>query len=86
MNTGHVVINASEFKARCLRLLDDVAATGEPLTILKRGRPVARVLPIRDPGRVFPQQALLGSGSTRGDIIAPPLDVSDWAAERGELE
>jgi prevent-host-death family protein len=38
-------ITATRFKARCLRLLDEVAQTGEPLVITKRGRPVARVEP-----------------------------------------
>lgn len=38
-------ITASQFKARCLRLLDEVAETGETLVITKHGRPVARVEP-----------------------------------------
>ena len=39
-------IKASEFKAKCLKLMDEVAATGEPLLITKHGKPVARLLPI----------------------------------------
>jgi prevent-host-death family protein len=38
-------ITATEFKARCLRLLDEVADTGETLVVTKRGRPVVRVEP-----------------------------------------
>jgi prevent-host-death family protein len=38
-------ITASQFKARCLRLLDEVAESGEPLVVTKHGRPVARVVP-----------------------------------------
>jgi prevent-host-death family protein len=38
-------ITASQFKARCLRLLDEVAETGEALIVTKHGRPVARVEP-----------------------------------------
>ena len=38
-------ITASQFKARCLRLLDEVAETGETLVVTKHGKPVARVLP-----------------------------------------
>ncbi len=38
-------ITATQFKARCLRLLDEVAETGEPLVITKHGRAVARVEP-----------------------------------------
>jgi prevent-host-death family protein len=39
-------IDASEFKAKCLALPDDVALTGEPVTILKHGQPVAQVVPV----------------------------------------
>lgn len=35
---------AGEFKAKCLAVMDEVAATGEPVLITKRGKPVARVL------------------------------------------
>jgi prevent-host-death family protein len=38
-------ITATQFKARCLRLLDEVADTGQPLVVTKRGRPVARIEP-----------------------------------------
>lgn len=41
-------ISASKFKAQCLALLDDVAETGAEITITKRGRPVARVVPVDD--------------------------------------
>lgn len=34
-------IKAAEFKAKCLRLIDEVAATHEPRVITKRGKPVA---------------------------------------------
>lgn len=39
-------ITATQFKARCLRLLDEVAEGGEALIVTKRGKPVARVEPI----------------------------------------
>jgi prevent-host-death family protein len=38
-------ITATQFKARCLRVLDEVAETGESVVITKRGRPVARLEP-----------------------------------------
>ena len=49
---GHMAqrsIPASEFKARCLALLDEVAETKETLVVTKRGQPVARVLPVEEP-------------------------------------
>jgi prevent-host-death family protein len=38
-------ISASQFKARCLALLDEVASGGGELVVTKRGKPVARVVP-----------------------------------------
>ena len=34
-------MSASEFKAKCLKIMDEVAASGEPVTITKNGKPVA---------------------------------------------
>lgn len=42
-------IPAGRFKAQCLRLLDEVAETGETIVVTKRGKPVAKVEPIEDP-------------------------------------
>ncbi len=55
INTGGVrVVKASEFKAKCLQLMDEVAASGEEIIITKRGRPVSRLAPYRErPQTVF---------------------------------
>lgn len=45
MSQSQKEITATQFKARCLRLLDEVAETGETLIVTKHGRPVARVEP-----------------------------------------
>jgi prevent-host-death family protein len=42
-------IPAGRFKAQCLRLLDEVAETGETIVVTKRGKPVAKVEPIDEP-------------------------------------
>jgi len=42
-------IQASEFKARCLSLIDEVAATRTSLIVTKRGRPVAKLVPLDEP-------------------------------------
>lgn len=42
-------IAAGRFKAQCLRLLDEVAETGETIVVTKRGKPVAKVEPIGEP-------------------------------------
>ena len=73
-------IKASEFKAKCLQLMDEVAATGEEIVITKNGRPVSRLMPYRErPKSIF--------GIDRGKIvilgdIMEPIDV-EWEAESG---
>jgi prevent-host-death family protein len=61
-------INASEFKARCLRVLDDVQATRAEIVITKRGKPVARLSPI-GPARGSLRGAWKGMVQIRGDIV-----------------
>lgn len=67
-------IAAGEFKARCLALLDEVAESGEEIVVTKRGRAVARVVPVERP------RPLRGSVTYEGDIITPFDD--DWDANR----
>lgn len=76
-------IKATEFKARCLSILDDVARTGEPVAISKRGRIVAEVVrPGRRTAARYPQEALRGTGRTLGEIIAPAVPPEAWEAVR----
>lgn len=74
-------IRASEFKAKCLAILDEVERTGEPVTILKRGRPVARLVPPAIGQNRYPQQALFGTVEILGDIIEPVFPAEAWEAE-----
>ena len=75
---GSRTIKASEFKARCLQLMDEVADNGGEIIITKRGAPVARLVPHRKRPK-----SLFGAGRDRmkitGDIISP-IDV-EWEAE-----
>ena len=71
-------INASEFKARCLAILDRVQATGERLVILKRGRPVAELGPANVSAAQFPQKELKGTVTVVGDIVGPALPEDYW--------
>ena len=75
-------LNATDFKAGCLALLYEVARTGEIITITKRGKPVAQVVPMRPSNRRYPQDALRGTVETLGDIVSPALDSRAWEAER----
>ena len=66
-------IAAARFKAECLALLDRVAATGEELVVTKRGRAVARLVPMEQRDR----RSLLGSVEISGDLTAPVGDPWD---------
>ena len=71
------VITATQFKARCLALMDEVAATGEDLIVTKHGRPVARVVAIDPPRSLLKSVTQLVSDD---ELIAPLGDT--WDAER----
>jgi prevent-host-death family protein len=74
-------IAASTFKAQCLALLDEVALTGEPILVLKRGRPVAKIVPSTDTSGKYPQDGLEGTVEILGDVVSPVLAPEDWEAE-----
>lgn len=70
-------MRASLFKARCLKIMDDVKATGEPVVVTKRGAPVVKVVPI-----VSEDSDLFGfmAGEVRivGDVEAPAVPLKHW--------
>ena len=71
-------VKASEFRAKCHKIMDEVAATGEPVVITKYGVPVAQLVPaVQKPKTLF--GALKGSILYMGDVISP-IDV-EWNAE-----
>ncbi len=61
-------IGASEFKAKCLHLLDELEENGGGLIITKRGRPVAKVIPISAPKRSL-RGTWKGLIKIKGDIV-----------------
>lgn len=69
------------FKAQCLAVLDEVAATREPVRILKRGRPVAVLMPPVPVDERSPQATLAGTVQILGDVVSPPLAAGAWEAE-----
>ena len=77
---GVRTIKASEFKARCLKLMDEVADNGAEIVITKNGRPVSRLIPYRKkPDTLFGIDR--GKLEIHGDLDEP-LDVA-WEAEAG---
>jgi len=73
-------IPSSEFKAHCLKLLDDVEKHGSEYVVTKRGRPVARVVPIAVAKRASIFGSMAGSMEIAGDIISPIGE--QWDAEQ----
>ncbi len=75
-------IKASEFKARCLGILDEVKRTRQPVVITKRGVPVAKLFPF-DGER---KRSIFGCGRGTveflGDIIRPAADPDEWESNR----
>ena len=71
-------MKASEFKAKCLKLMDEIADSGEEIVITKRGRPVAKLAPLREtPKGWFGRDREIIR--IHGDLTEP-LDVA-WEAE-----
>ncbi len=73
-------IPVTEFKAKCLRLLEQVSKSGEPLVITKRGKPLARVT--RAAAQTRPLMGRMrGTAEEVGDIVY--FDTSgDWECNR----
>ena len=71
-------MNASDFKARCLAILDRVSATGERVVILKRGRAVAELGPPSRALAEYPQTDLQGTVTEVGDIVGPAVPDDHW--------
>ena len=72
-------VAASEFKAKCLALLDEVAENGETLVVTKRGKPVAHVVPAEEPRSLIGTVKYLVSD----DELIKPL-YEDWEPELPE--
>jgi prevent-host-death family protein len=69
-------ISAAEFKAKCLDLMDTVATTGASIVVTKRGRPVARLCPVRVQ-RKSAAGFMKGRIRILGDIVSPIDTVWD---------
>ena len=74
-------IQASEFKAKCLALMDQVARTGQTIVVTKNGRPVAELRPHRPPRARSLIGLHKGRIEIRGDIVSP-FGSRRWEAMR----
>jgi prevent-host-death family protein len=71
----HQTISVTEFKAKCLALLDQVAEGGGTVTVTKRGRPVAMVGPVKKKPFKSSENILAGKFRVTGDIAK--MDTAD---------
>lgn len=77
-----VDVPISEFKAKCLRLIEQVHKTRQPLRITRHGRPLAEVIPAGpDRKRKFLGD-MIGTAEIVGDIISPIIDLDEIEAYR----
>lgn len=68
-------IAAGQFKAQCLRLLDEVAETGETIVVTKRGKAVAKLEPLEEPRSLKGSVTFLVSDEELLEPIFEPWDV-----------
>ncbi len=72
-------VPAGEFKAHCLRIMDEVRTRREPVVITKKGVPVAKLVPADAPPRdVF--GCMIGTAEITGDLEAPVVPAGAWKA------
>ena len=71
----------SQFKAKALRVIGDVAKTKEPVVVTKRGRPVVEVVPFRG-GDDAPEPGKLSEALVFEKDIVSPIGESDWDASK----
>jgi prevent-host-death family protein len=76
-------VSAAQFKANCLRLMDEVAQQRRPITITKRGKPVAKLVPVEgEPIDLFGYMA--GTAKICGDIISP-IEDAGWTGDEENI-
>jgi prevent-host-death family protein len=70
-------IPAGTFKARCLAIMDEVAAKRQSVVITKRGKPVAKLVPVeQEKDDIF--GFMKGKGKVTGDVVSPGLTPEEW--------
>jgi prevent-host-death family protein len=70
-------IPAGTFKARCLAIMDEVQAKRQAVVITKRGKPVAKLVPVeQEKDDIF--GFLKGKVKVIGDVVSPALTPEEW--------
>jgi prevent-host-death family protein len=73
----------SEFKAKCLGMLEEVRKTRQPIRVTRFGKPVAEIVP-PSPQKSTSRRVgcMVGTGEILGDIVGPTGSLEDWEAWR----
>ncbi len=72
-------IAAGQFKARCLAIMDEVQAKREAVVITKRGKPVAKLVPVeKSKDDIFGFFKSKGKVEIKGDIVSPAFTPEEW--------
>ena len=72
-------IPAGVFKARCLAIMDEVQAKRQAVVITKRGKPVAKLIPVeQEKDDIFGFMKGKGRIEIKGDIISPATSPEEW--------
>jgi prevent-host-death family protein len=72
-------IPAGQFKARCLAIMDEVQAKRQAVIITKRGKPVAKLVPVeQEKDDIFGFMKGKGKIEIKGDIVSPVLSPEEW--------
>ena len=75
-------IGAAQFKANCLRILDEIERSGESVTVTKRGRPIAEVKPVEKAERGSIIGAMKGTVLRYDRPFDPAIEPEEWHANR----
>jgi prevent-host-death family protein len=68
---------AGTFKVHCLAVMDEVQSKRESIIITKRGKPVAKLVPVgKEKDDIF--GFLKGKGKVTGDVVSPALTPEEW--------
>jgi prevent-host-death family protein len=68
---------AGSFKANCLAVMDEVKERRESVVITKRGKPVAKLVPVdAEADSIF--NFMAGKVRIKGDVVAPALSKKEW--------
>ena len=79
-------IPAGEFKAKCLAIMDEVQAGGEPVIVTKRGKPVVQISSLEKKNERPAFDSMHGMAVITGDLIGSPYTDAEWESMQAESD